>query len=55
MKTEVAEEMWQRQLSWAWSPFPTPLTSFRSKKASGKRRLTDLYQKLYLSAVKLMH
>ena len=52
-KTVVAEEMWQRQLSWAWSPSPSP--PFHSKTAQQKRRWTDLDQKFYLSAVKLVH
>lgn len=52
---EEDEDKSRRDVAKAQSPFSPPLTPFPSKTASGKRRCTDLYQKLYLSAVRLMH
>lgn len=52
---EEDEDKIRRDVAKAQSPFSPPLISFDSKTASVKRRCTDLYQKIYLSAVKLMH
>lgn len=52
---EEDDDKSRRDVAKAQSPFSPPLNSFHCKTASGKRRCTELYQKLYLSAVKLMH
>lgn len=52
---EEGEDKSRRDVAKTQSSFSPALTSFHSKTASGKGRCSDLYQKLYLSAVKLMH